>query len=340
MSDKSPLSFVFFQTVSLPPPVTGVFATLVVLVSFVSLELLTGRPGELIAGHDPAAVGCAWLVGDYRISFLSILLLMYAATARFILAQVTLNNAALLQAAEDFLDIDRLATLRWWGWIPGLVGIAVVLVSAIDIAEREVEWTSEYWILPHFINWAWCVPFGWIAGRFIFATIGNGILVSRLAATVPCDSVFNASVLQPAVRQSSMSALLLTLMFGILSVHFVDPGAGYASVALVLSLVIVCFACSGIAAWGAGRRLLQLRNSELQRVRAEILSMEKATLKSESVSVERMQNLLLLETRILDAKINPIQASTAARGVFYAALGLLSWLGAATVERILDQLLS
>lgn len=340
MSDKSPLSFAFFQTVPLPPPATGVLSTLCLLVCLVIIELLTGRPGELIAGHDAAAVGCAWLVGDYRISLLSILLLMYAATARFILAQVTQTNATALGAAADFVDIDRLASLRWWGWFPGLVGVAIVLVSAIDIAEREVEWTSEYWILPHFVNWAWCVPFGWIAGRFIFAAVGNGVLISRLVRAIPCDSVFNASVLQPAVRQSSMSALLLTLMFGILSVHFVDPGAGYTSVALVLSLVVVCFACTGIAAWGAGRRLLQLRNSELQRVRSEILSMEQATLEGDNVSVERMQSLLLLETRILDAKINPIQASTAARGVFYAALGLLSWLGAATVERVLDQLLS
>jgi len=278
-------------------------------------------------------------VGDYRITVLGVLLLVYVTTARYILVQHTRVNAVALAAPQEWTDADTLASNRRWGLLPGLIGIALTFLIAGDISERELEWTRDYWILPHLFNWLWCIPFGWVGGRFLFALGANGLAVSKLAQEKTLDSVFDASSLSAAVEQSNISALLMVLFLGGLAVHFVDPGAGYVSVMLLLFIFFWGFVFSYIAAVGATKNIRLVRRRELEMLQSQLHEMEKATLSGSAQSTDRLQNLLLLESRIKAHRTGVFQVSSFAKGAFYAALGLLSWLGAATVERILDYFL-
>ena len=109
----------------------------------------------------PIEVGCAYLPGDYRIALVGIIALVFSMTARFKLTQWTHESTALLKRPQT-LDAEALARKNVWGFLPGLIGIMICLGFAIDIGERDIQWTSDYWILPHIHNWAWCFPFGWV----------------------------------------------------------------------------------------------------------------------------------------------------------------------------------
>lgn len=313
---------------------------LALLSGLIALELFSGRPAALLRGALPEDIGCHWLIGDYRISLVGALLLAYISAARVYVAEQSVRNGRLAVRSQPFVDADRLASQRWWGVLPGLFGVLVTFAVAIDIAERPVEWTSEYWIVPHAFNWLWCIPFGWIGGRFLYSVTTNALLISKHVGELSMGSVFDVGVVEPALAQSRASALVLIVFLGGVSIHFVDPGAGVVAFAAMLVLFSLAIAVSFVAMSGARRLFLDTKERELREVRAQLSVVANDLSKPGRGDSGRAQDLLAIEARVAAASLNLFHVSSISRYALYAVLGLLSWLGAAAVEMILDSLLS
>lgn len=335
---RAPWSFYLFRRSPFGALTTGIGLALLLFVSLVSLELFTGRPQALLRGVPPADVGCAYLRGDYRIAVVGIILLLYSAAARFVLACWTRETAALLGRGE-FLDADSLAANRAWGFMPGLLGIAICLGFAIDIAERSVEWTRDYWILPHIINWTWCIPFGWVGGRLIYALIVNAVLISRAARRIEVRDLDETGPLEAAVRHGLRSALLSLILLGLISVHFVDPGLGFGAVVFVGAMLVVGTTISTLPAIGVAKVLYDKRDEQLAELRREI-QIEEQQLRDHVPGYVpgRIGDIVALEQRLENWHVSVFRFSTFARLVMYAFIGILSWLAAEAVSIVVEDL--
>ena len=333
-----PWSFHLFLKSPLGALLTGLVIAIAVFAALTSLELLSGRPQALLHGVPAAEVGCFYLRGDYRIGVVGIILLMYAATARYVLASWTRETGALLARAE-LLDVDSLAANRWWGVIPGVLGMAICLGFAIDIAERDVEWTREYWILPHVINWGWCIPFGWTGGRLIYSLVGDAVIVSRLARSIEITDLDDTAPLETAIRHGLRTALLSMMLLGLISVHFVDPGLGIGAVIFVSVLFVVGATISTLPVLGVVKVFYDARDAQLAELRKEI-EIEEEQLRNRDPGYEpgRIGDIVALEKRLESWQLSVFRFSTFARLVVYAIVGFLSWLSAEAVSIVVEDL--
>lgn len=331
-----PWTFRLFRLSNWPPLLTGIAFGAALLALMILLEFATGRPKAILAGNSPTDVGCEYLLGDYRIGIVGIILLAYAMTARYVLSRWTYQTASHLGAA-DFVDAESLAETRWWGFLPGVAGAALCLALAVDIAEREVEWTRDYWILPHIFNWVWCIPFGWIGMRLIYALTANAILISRVARNIEVADLDDTVPLDATIRHGTRSALLSLMLLGLVSVHFIDPGLGLPAVAFLVALFLVGVVISTLPVIGVVQVLYDKRDAHVDRLRHEIdIEEQQLLVKDPDYEPGRIGDLVALERRLEDWRPHIVRVSVLARLVAYTAIGFLSWLGAAAVSVVVE----
>lgn len=335
---KEPWSFILFRKSPWRTTITGLVLVSGLLAAVALLEFLSGRPAEVLRGVPAIEVGCEYLLGDYRIGIVGIIVLVYSMCARVKLSQWTHEAVARLNHSAE-LDADTLAETRWWGFVPGAIGITICLAFAIDIAEREIEWTSAYWILPHIINWGWCVPFGWVGGRLIFSVITDAIIVSRVARSIEVENLEKMEPIDAATRHGLRSALISLMFLGIISVHFVDPGLDLPAIAFLVVLFLIGVMISTLPTFGVLQSYYDKRDDELRLIRDEI-EVEEQQLLSKDPGYEpgRIGDLVSMEQRLDGWKVRVFRFSTIARLGLYTALGFVSWLGAAAVSVFVEKL--
>lgn len=331
-----PLSFRLFRASPWPAPAVGFLLAVTTLAGLAALEFATGRPQAVLHGHPPDSIGCAWLLGDYRIAVVGIILLATTTTARYALARWTRQTAMHL-GNRAFVDADTLASRRRWGFLPGTLGIAICLLFAVDIAERDVEWTAEYWILPHLFNWLWCLPFGWTGGRLIFALIFNSLAISKLAEAIRICDLSETAPLDATVRHGTRSALLSLMFLGLVSVHFLDPGLNWPSMVFLVFLFLVGAAISAWPALGLVQGMYDFRDAQLEQLQHE-LAIEERQLVDRDPDYEpgRIADIVALEHRLQNWRLTIFHVRTVAKLAFYALVGFLSWLGAAAVSAVVE----
>jgi len=303
------------------------------------LELLSGRPQLLMRGVAPIDAGCLYLLGDYRISLVGVILLAYTLTARYILTQWTHEIAASL-SVTDFVDAESLAEQRWWGFLPGLTGAFLTFMFGVDISERPVEATESYWILPHLFNWGWCLPFGWAAGRLFYSVPTNAIKIGRIARSIEIHDLAHREPLDASILHGSRSAFLSVVFLGLVSVHFVDPGTGTIAAGVLIILFVVGVAISIVPVFGAITQLQDTRDLQVDRIQKERAVEEAKMLASDGTYVPgRMADLVALEKHLGEQRITVFRISNLVRLLIYALIGLFSWLGAAAVSVFVEKLL-
>lgn len=332
----APWSFHLFNRAPWPAPVAGFLLAILTLAVAAGVEFATGRPQAVLHGHSPESIGCAWLLGDYRIGVVGIILLAATTTARYSLARWTRQTAAQL-GKRNFVDADTLAARRRWGFLPGALGITICLLFAIDIAERDIEWTSDYWILPHVLNWSWCIPFGWVGGRFIFALICNSLIISRVAEAIDIRDLSQTAPLEVTIRHGSRSALLSLMFLGLISVHFLDPGLNWPSMVFLVALFLIGAVISAWPALGLVQSMYDFRDVQLERLQRE-LEIEQRQLLDKDPDYEpgRIGDIVALEQRLRAWRLSVFHVRTIVRLMLYAFIGFLSWLGAAAVSAVVE----
>ena len=338
-SDRQPWSFAPAVLSPFPTWVTGLLFGTALLAVIVVLELLSGRPQALLSGIPPLEVGCEFLVGDYRIAIVGIIALAYSLTARFKLTEWT-NEALEVLGRPDVLDAESLACARWWGFVPGVCGILLCTAAAVDISEREIEWSSAYWIFPHLHNWGWCIPFGWVGGRLIYSVFANAIIISRVARGVEVKDLQDVTGIEAAVRHGSRSALISLMFLGIMSVLFMDPGLNLPTIIMLVVLYGVGALISALPTVGIVQSYFDERDNELEMLRREIAVEEQQLLNNEpGYEPGRIGDLVSMEQRLANWKVTVFRLSTLARLGLYVFIGFLSWIGAAAVSVAVEILL-
>jgi hypothetical protein len=331
-----PWTFHLFRLSKWSPLLTGIAFGGLVLALMTMLEFATGRPQAVLDGKSLADAGCVYLIGDYRIGIISIMMLTYAMTARYILAGWTRRTAAHLGRA-DFVDAEVLAETHWWGILPGLAGLALSLATAIDISERDMEWSREYWILPHIFNWLWCIPMGWIGMRLIYALTLNAIRIARLAREIEVRDIYDTTPLDATIRHGTRSALLSLMLLGLVSVNFIDPGLGLPSVVFLVSLFVVGVVISTLPVIGAVQMLYDKRDRHIERLRHELEVEERQLLTNDpDYEPSRIGDIVALERRLEERRVPLFRLSVLVQLIMYAAIGFLSWLGAAAVSAVVE----
>lgn len=335
---RTPWSFHVFRVTPWSAAVTGIAIGAVLVAALVFFEMLSGRPQLLLRGVSPIDAGCVYLLGDYRISLVGVILLAYTATARYVLAQWSHESAARLSVA-NYCDADTLAEQRWWGFLPGVLGALLTFMFGVDISERPIEATSSYWILPHFFNWAWCLPFGWVAGRLFYAVPTNAIMIGRIAKGIEIEDLAHREPLDVAIQHGSRSAFLSVIFLGLVSVHFVDPGTGAIAATVLSILFFAGVAISSVPVVGAIARLQDTRDAQVERLQSERAEEEAKMLRNDgSYQPGRMADLVALEQHLVDQRITIFRVSNLVRLLIYAVIGLLSWMGAAAVSVFVESL--
>lgn len=333
-----PWTFRWFDRCPWHPAVVGLGIAVLLSIAYSLVELLSGRPQALLHGHALIANSCSYLVGDYRIGIVGILVLVASMTARYLLAGWARESMAELKRC-DLKDADTLAHEKRWGVLPGLIGIALCFAFAVDIAERDVEWTSAYWIFPHAFNWAWCVPFGWVGGRLVFALIANALAISRIAERTDIQDLSCHTELDVAVTHGSRSALISLMFVGILSVHFIDPGLDLPAIAFLLILFVAGAVVSTLPALGVIKKLYGFRDRQLDSLRVELeIEQEQLYAKDADYEPGRIADIVAMEQRLQSWKVNVFRASNVAKVLTYALVGFVSWIATAAVSVFIESL--
>jgi len=336
-----PWSFVLARLSPWPTWVTGIVFGLALLFVLILLELISGRPQALLRGVPPVDAGCTWLTGDYRIAIVGIIALAYAMTARYKLTQWTLEAGRHMRLAKPIADAETLASYRWWGFIPGLSGIGLYLWAGLDISEQRIEWTREYWILPHIVTWGLSIPFGWTGGRLVYSIFANAAIVSRAAREVEVRDLADMAPVEATVRHGSRTALISLMFLGILSVHFFDPGLDLATILVLVVLFVVGAAISALPVVGVLQNYYDRRDRELEHLRREIAVEEQQLLdRDEGYEPGRIGDLVSMEQRLGNWKVRVFHLSMLARLGLYVFIGLLSWVGAAGVSVVVEGVFS
>ncbi len=333
-----PWTFLLYRRSPLRTSLTGVALGLATLLLYMLLESLSGRPQAVLRGTSPADVGCEYLLGDYRIGVVGMILLAYSTSARFKLAQWTRQTLDEL-GSGSMLEAEGLAQSRPWGFLPGFAGLVISFSFAIDIAERDIEWTNAYWIFPHIFNWAWTLPFGWVAGRLIYAVIADAIIVSRVARSIEVNDLAETRSIDAAVKHGLRTSFVSLMFLGIVSVHFIDPGLNASSTVFLVVLYLVGAALSTLPTLGVMQSYYDRRDAELELLRSEIAVEEQQLLdKDPDYEPGRIGDLVSMEKRLTDYKVAVFRFSTVTKLALYALIGFLSWLGAAAVSVVVENM--
>lgn len=335
---RQPLTFRWFDRCPWHPAIAGMGMAVLMSLAYAMIESLSGRPQALLHNHTLIDNGCPYLVGDYRIGMVGILILVASMTARYLLAGWARESMTQLRRS-DLKDAEALADESPWGILPGLIGIVLCLAVAVDIAERDIEWTRSYWIFPHVFNWAWCIPFGWVGGRLIYSLIANALAISRIAERTEIQDLSSHLELDIAVKHGSRSALISLMFIGILSVHFVDPGLDAPAIVFLVVLFLAGAGFSTVPALGVVRKLYLFRDKQLDTLRSE-LETEQQQLYAKHYDYEpgRIADIIAMEQRLQSWTVNVFHFSNVARVMTYALVGFFSWIGAAAVSVFIENL--
>ncbi len=332
-----PWSFALARLSPWPTWVTGVVFGSALLAAITLIEFLTGRPQALLQGVPPADAGCLYLPGDYRIATVGVIAVAYSMTARYKLAQWTVEAGQHIGLPGKITDADTAASYHWWGMLPGLLGAGLYLMAGLDIAETRIEWTREYWIFPHIVTWGLAIPFGWVGGRLIYSVFANAIIVSRAARQVEVQSLDDLAPVEAAFRHGSRTALISLMFLGIISVHFIDPGLDVATILVLVVLFVVGAAISALPTVGVVQNYYDRRDQELAHLRSEIAVEEQQLLaRDDDYEPGRIGDLVSMEQRLSSWRVTVFHLSMLARLGLYVFIGLLSWIGAAGVSVVVE----
>lgn len=142
-------------------------------------------------------------------------------------------------------------------------------------------------------------------------------------------------------RHGLRSVLLWMLLLSLFAPVYVLGGAAPALRWSLGAVVVVAGVAFLVPVWGARARLREAKDAELARVRERVREHRARLFAGPGPETRdgRLADLLAWEARVAGASEWPFGRTTVLRFVLYTAIGLGSWVGAATVERLLGWLL-
>jgi hypothetical protein len=308
-------------------PIAVALAVAVVLTTgYVFGEFMTGRLDRVLSGAEGSL--------GIRATATLFVLIAYVPVAHLFLYRWTGQHLAALRASFGaVITYERSASASISA---GLLGAASFLLLFIIIPILRAGFPEVSFELVAALVGG--TAFGWLAGRFSVCMVQDSLRMSELARSLPELDLIDLSPLSPIVQQGLNSALLAVIVPALSSHLSIAPGnRAYAAATYLLvwcALTLVAFL---LPVRGVHDRIRKEKQTQLGKIRAEIRdSKEQLVDRRDEDAGNRLSALLDLETRLERVREWPYDASSWRRFGLYLLLGLGSWVGAATVERLLD----
>ena len=249
-------------------------------------------------------------------------------------------------AREDFArELVRLP--RRWLW--GGVVLGCVLHLRILI-EFGAPWDAYSRIDLLATRFGFVTVMGWVhapaMGLAVSVLLRQGLLFMRIGREVGPVDLLDHTALAPFVHASLRLALLFTLWIGSITAFHVDWSGSMALAPQIAGALPMYLLISGVLfalpLWGIHQRLVAERNAELARVNASIRGDRRAlrdSLVAADAEALNAVDLLAYRDHVRSFSTWPFDASALLRLGLYLVIPLLSWVGAAVVERGIDVLL-
>jgi len=292
--------------------------------------------GALWAAYQDVVLStCVFgLVSGYAVAALAYARRGHATALRDLRPVLACNEAERSALERGVLGFD-MAALRRTGLVFAIGAVAVTYFST-SVNQRYGE-PAMLWVL-----WQNGLGF-WLLVRTIEHDLRISVLLSRAAQRHAEIELFDLTPLAPLARRGLQSALLILLALSFFSLIL---GAGDISpvvpVIQVATVLLAAFALV-LPSIGVRRRVRDAKREELTRIAAQIRTVRAPHAASGGPELReresRLATLLALKQHVETTREWPFDLGTLGRFLLYAGIGVGSWLGGATVERLLDLVL-
>jgi len=258
----------------------------------------------------------------------------HEATLRDLRPVLGCNDAEIAALQREVLRFD-MAVLRRTGLIAAIVAI-VGSYFTTDMAHR-LSHAALAWNL-----WQNAL-FSWLLARTFAHDLSVSRVLSRAAERHAEIELFDLTPLTPLAGRGLQSALLIVVAISLFSL-FLGTGDPSPLVPLIQTFTVLLAAFALILpSLGVRRRVRAAKRDESARLSEELRAIRAQGAPTEAPKKReiesRLATLLALKQHVGAAREWPFDPGTLGRFLLYAVIGVGSWLGAATVERLLDLLL-
>jgi hypothetical protein len=228
------------------------------------------------------------------------------------------------------------------GYLFGLVSLVPALPGLMELFGLQ----GSYEFLPPASMqvaavWFFVVsPFAFsLIAKYLYLTVDEGRLWARLRKEADAPNIFDAAQLRPVSKAALRGALTWVIGATIGSLFFLSSGIDRSILLpffIGIGFVAVMNLVVPLVGWHRKIVLEKERQlGEAQQVIERCWKQLKGA-GEDDAALAKMGGLLALEARIQTAREWPIDFSTIGRMAFYLAIPVMSWVGGALVERVVD----
>ena len=340
LSAGVPWSVRLFAAAPLPPAVVGFLIAATVFTLYVLKDLLLSPHSEL-----REAAEAPWTLLQPWIELLQAVLIGYLPTATAYSIRAAARDLRALRPALDLTETEFAERLRRIASfdpralrVSGLIGLCVGL---------SIPFMDGYWMhgRPPLgdpdLSWNMLRTglLAWLVGRTGHVEMLIAARFSRLGRSSARVDLLDLGPLKPFARRGLRSVLLLMLFTALFSLFLLSPFQLAVTPATIVLILGTAVAALLLPVTGAHRRIAEVKQAELARVRAAIRRERELRLGENAAagtSGSPLADLLAYEARIDSVGTWPFDLSTLTRFGFYVMVGAGSWLGSAFVERMLE----
>jgi hypothetical protein len=343
-SDRDPSSptLRFLNGLRISPALMGLGVAALVSGTVLFAEVASGRLEWLAANSVDG-------LRNVRLAFGFIALLAYLPTATLYVLRGAWRTAdelrpllrlddASVREQVDAIGTQPVAAFRWAGWVGIIVAMLIPLI--VDLPRGEFSYAPGQPIETIWHRVATPIV-GWWAGRLGYLILLESRRLSSLARGLRGIDLFDLDPLLPFARQGLTHALLLIGFVSIFAVmSFFEVGFGPA--AGLLTVMTLPAAVIGMLLPVRGVHHV-IRAEKQQRLAScrERLRVLQADADSglDAGGTRELADVLTIRSHLEGVREWPFDVSVTARLAIYLVIPLLSWAGAAVVERAVDAFL-
>ena len=325
-----------FDAAGLHPAVGGLALAVVATAVFLAQEFLLGRLP--LSGSPPEQRDLLYNLQVTLAHIVSCATFLGAtAAAQTAVVRCVERLSPLLSASQAERIASRSRADRAWVTAMSVVGVASSVAVAFG-SPGTVSYDPGTWSPENAWHRVLGIGMGFWLARLLSGIVVDSQRISEAAAGIRDLDLLDPAALAPIGRYGLVNALLVLAAAAALGLFLIDP--------VYLTLFAPLFltsAASGVAAlllpaWGARRCIREQKQRELQWCR-ERLREARAALHAGRPSEPPPGELIAWEARIERVREWPFDASALQRFGLYLLIPVLSWSGAAVVERWVDALL-
>ena len=180
---------------------------------------------------------------------------------------------------------------------------------------------------------------GWLNFRLIYELCWHAKSVSDTAPSITDLDLLDTAAVRPYAQQGVRSSLLIAGFLSISANLWLDPGSPLVGPLLTVGMfTAAAIVVLILPTWKIHTRMRENKDADLAAVRSAIRRRRRLGERSPEDAAQLRADLAL-EQRLMTANVWPMDAGSYGRVLLYMLLGLGSWIGAALIERLLEQTL-